>query len=154
MQHCRNPARRQRGASLLLSLVMLVVLTLLVVSAIRMSNTNLKTVSNMQVKNEAIAASQQAIEQVMGSVDNFYTPIQQTIPVDINGDGVADYTVTTALPECINMVPVPGYSLDFAESVPKDTHWDIKATATDTRTGASATLHQGAKVRMDSTATC
>ncbi|MFZ2387077.1 MAG: hypothetical protein WAW69_04665 [Polaromonas sp.] len=154
IQTCKNAAHRQRGTSLLLSLVMLVVLTLLVVSAIRMSNTNLKTVGNMQVKNEAIAASQQAIEKVMSNVDNFYTPVQQTIPVDINGDGVADYTITTSPPECINMVPVPGYSVDFAESAPKDTYWDIKASVTDTRTGASATLHQGAKVRMDSAATC
>lgn len=154
IQPCRNAAYRQRGTSLLLSLVMLVVLTLLVVSAIRMSNTNLKTVGNMQVKNEAIAASQQAIEQVMSSVDNFYAPAQKTIPVDINGDGVADYTVTTSPPGCINMVPAPGYSVDFAASAPQDSYWDIKAVVTDTRTGASATLHQGARVRMDSTATC
>jgi Tfp pilus assembly protein PilX len=149
-----NFVRRQHGSSLLLSLVMLVVLTLLVVSAIRMSNTNLKTVGNMQVKNEAVAAAQQAIEQVMSSVDNFYTPAGRTVTVDVNGDAVADYTVTTSAVECLKMVPVPGYSIEFAESAPKDTYWDIRAVVTDIRTGASATLHQGARVRMDSTATC
>ena len=127
---------------------MLVVLTLLVVSAIRMSNANLKTVGNMQVKNEAVAAAQQAIEQqVMGNVSNFYTPVDQ--PITING-----YTGTISAPVCLKMVPVSGYSVDFAASAPKDTYWDIKAVVTDTRTGASATLHQGAKVRMDSTVTC
>ena len=139
---------RQHGISLLLSLVMLVVITLLVVSAVRMSNSNLKTVGNMQFKNEAVAAAQQAIEQqVMGNVSNFYMPVDQ--PILING-----YTGTISAPVCLKMVPVPGYSVDFAASAPKDIYWDIKAVVTDTRTGASATLHQGARVRLDSTATC
>ena len=140
--------QRQCGVSLLLSLIMLVVLTLLVVSAVRMSNSNLKTVGNMQFKNEAVAAAQQAIEQqVMGDVSNFYTPVDQ--PISVNG-----YTGTIFAPVCLKIVLVSGYSADFAASAPKDTYWDIKAVVTDTRTGASATLHQGVKVRMDSTATC
>ena len=143
-----SAVQRQHGASLLLSLVMLGVLTLLVVSAVRMSHTNIKTVGNMQFKNEAAAAAQQAIEQqVMGSLSNFYTPVDQ--PISING-----YTGTISAPTCIKMVTVPGYSVDFAASVPKDTFWDIKAVVTDTRTGATATVHQGARVRMDATATC
>ena len=143
-----SAVQRQHGISLLLSLVMLVVITLLVVSAVRMSNSNLKTVGNMQFKNEAVAAAQQAIEQqVMGNVSNFYTPVDQ--PILING-----YTGTISAPVCLKMVPVPGYSVDFSASAPKDTYWDIKAVVTDTRTGASATLHQGARVRLDSTATC
>ena len=140
--------RRQQGVSLLLSLIMLVVLTLLVVSAVRMSNSNLKTVGNMQFKNEAVAAAQQAIEQqVMGDVNNFYTPVDQ--PISING-----YTGTISAPVCLQIVSVSGYSVEFAASAPKDTYWDIKAVVTDTRTGASATVHQGVKVRMDSTAPC
>ena len=143
-----NTAHQNKGVSLILSLVMLVVLTLLVVSAIRMSNANLKTVGNMQVKNEALAAAQQAIEQqVMGNVSNFYTPLDQAI--SING-----YTGTIFAPVCLKMLAVPGYSVDFAASAPKDTYWDVKAVVTDTRTGASATVHQGVKVRMDSTTTC
>ena len=140
--------QRQLGSSLLLSLVMLVVITLLVVSAVRMSNSNLKTVGNMQSKNEAVAAAQQAIEQqVMANVSNFYTPVDQ--PISING-----YTGTVSAPVCIKKVPVSGYSVDFSASVPNDTYWDIKAVVTNSRTGASATVHQGARVRLDSTITC
>ena len=143
-----NTFWQQRGSSLLLSLVMLVVLTLLVVSAIRISNSNLKTVGNMQFKNEAVAAAQQAIEQqVLSDVGNFYTPVDQAI--SING-----YTGTISAPVCLKMVPVSGYSVDFAASAPRDTYWDIKAVVTDTRTGASSTVHQGVKIRMDSSATC
>jgi len=149
-----KPARQQTGASLLISLVMLVVLTLLVVSAIRMSNSNLKVVGNMQAKNEATSAAQQAIEQVMSNASNFYTPAPQTISIDINSDGTADYSVAVAAPVCLKMVAVPGYSVDFADSAPQDSYWDIKAVVTDPRTGASSTVHQGVKMRMASTATC
>ena len=143
-----SAVQRQHGISLLLSLVMLVVINLLVVSAVHMSNSNLKTVGNMQFKNEAMAAAQQAIEQqVMGNVSNFYTPVDQ--PISING-----YTGTLSAPVCIKMAAVSGYSVDFAASAPKDTYWDIKAVVSDTRTGATATLHQGARVRLDSTTTC
>lgn len=142
------PVYKQHGSSLLLSLVMLVVLTLLVVSAIRMSNSNLMTVGNMQFKNEAAAAAQQAIEQqVMGNTGIFYTPVDQAILVK-------GYTGTISAPVCLKMVPVTGYSVDFAASAPQDGYWDIKAVVTDVRTGATVTVHQGAKVRMDSTATC
>lgn len=133
---------------MLLSLVMLVVLTLLVISAVRMTNSNLKTVGNMQAKNEAVATAQQAIEKlVMGDVNNFYTLVDQ--PISTNG-----YTGTVSAPVCLKMVAVSGYSVDFAASAPKDTYWDVKAVVTETRTGASATVHQGVRVRMDSTAVC
>ena len=47
-----------------------------------------------------------------------------------------------------------GYSVDFADSAPKDSYWDIAVQVTDTRTGATATAHQGVKVRLDATANC
>lgn len=147
-RHLSSVVWKQTGSSLLLSLVMLVVLTLLVVSAIRISNSNLRTVGNMQFKNEAVAAAQQAIEQqVLGDVGNFYTPVDQAI--SING-----YAGTISAPVCLKMVPVSGYSVDFAASAPKDTYWDIKAVVTDTRTGASSTVHQGVRIRMDASVTC
>jgi hypothetical protein len=147
-------AKKQCGATLVVGLVMLVVLTLLVVSSIRIGDTNLKVVGNMQVKNEAVAVAQQAIESVLSDVTNFYTPTARTTTVDINNDGTADYTVNLSAPVCLKLVAVDGYSVDFAESAPKDSYWDIKAVVTDPRTGAAATVHQGAKVRLDSTATC
>jgi Tfp pilus assembly protein PilX len=154
MNHSTLCDRKQRGATLLVGLVMLVVLTLLVVSAIRVSSTNLKVVGNMQVKSEAVAAAQQAIEGILSDVTNFYTPTARTTTVDINNDGIADYTVTLSAPACLKLVAVDGYSVEFAESAPKDSYWDIRAVVTDTRTGAAATVHQGAKVRLDATATC
>lgn len=150
----RSPLRQQGGMSLLISLVMLVVLTLLVTSAVRMSNSQARIVGNMQAQNEAVAAAQQAIEKIASNASNFYTPAAQTFSIDVNGDGVADFTVQTSPPVCLNMAPVPGYSVDFAASAPKDTYWDVKSVATDNRTGASVTIHQGIRVRLSANATC
>ncbi|WP_019449181.1 PilX N-terminal domain-containing pilus assembly protein [Cupriavidus sp. BIS7] len=147
--------RKQAGISLVVGLVMLLVLTLLVVSAVRMGNSSLRVVGNHQVRAEATAAAQQAIEKIVSSSANFYTPVAQTFNIDINNDGVADYTVQTASPVCLQMLPADGYSYDFAASAPQDTYWDVAATATDNRgSGVSVTVHQGVKVRMDPTATC
>lgn len=151
----RNSRSSHHGSSLIMSLVMLVVMTLLVVSAIRVSTTNLKTVGNMQFKNETVTAAQQAVEQVLSNLDNFTAPVAiPSVPVDINGDGVPDYSVSIAEPICINNRPVSGYSTSFLASAPKDTYWDVTASVTDLRTGASTTLHQGVKVRLDASATC
>lgn len=154
MRQSLQPVRFPAGATLVVSLIMLVVLTLLAVTAIRMSNVNFRTIGNMQVRNEAVAAAQQAIEQVISNSANFTTPVAQQIGIDINNDGVADYTVNVSAPTCLKMVSVPGYSVDFAASAPQTAYWDIKAVVSDSRTGAKVTVHQGVKMVMDASATC
>lgn len=149
-----QPVRFPSGATLVVSLIMLVVLTLLVVSAIRMSNVNFRTIGNMQARNEAVAAAQQAIEQVVSNPANFTNPVAQQIPIDINNDGVTDYTVNVSAPSCLKAVIMPGYSIDFAASAPKMVYWDLKAVVTDNRSGANVTVHQGIRMAMDASTTC
>jgi Tfp pilus assembly protein PilX len=149
-----DTARRQQGGTLLVGLIMLLVLTMLVVSGIRTSNANLKIVGNVQARDEAAAQAQQALEDVLSDVSNFYTPVQRTGSVDADGDGSAEYTVVVSAPVCLKLVTVDGYSVDFADSAPKDSYWDIAVQVTDARTGATASAHQGAKVRLDATANC
>jgi len=57
----------QHGMTLVVSLIMLVVITLFVLSAIRLSTANLRTVGNAQARNEAAAASQRAIVDLLSS---------------------------------------------------------------------------------------
>lgn len=147
-------ARRQHGATLLVGLVMLVVLTLLVVSGIRASSANLKIVGNVQARDEAAAQAQLAVEDMLNNVSNFYTPTSRTLSVDADGDGSAEYTVLVSAPVCLKLITVDGYSVEFADSAPKDSYWDVAVQVTDARTGATATAHQGVKVRLDSTANC
>lgn len=177
---------RQRGATLLVGLVMLVVLTLLVVSAIRSGNINMRIAGNTQMQEEAAAAAQQATEQVIST--NFTAnPVTQTILVDINGDGTTKYTATVAPQTCTSSQQLTNGNLNpsnpadqpcipssaaqntgmlilnadgtvsSAASTPSWCYaqqWDVQATVTDTRTGATATTHQGIAIRVPAGTTC
>ena len=175
--------QQQRGVTLLVGLIMLVVLTLLVLSAIRSSTTNLHIAGNMQMQEEANAAAQQAIEQVISR--NFTeNPVASVITVDINNDGTADYSVSIAQPVCTGSVPLMNAALNpanpndaacissstasntgivFASGTPAATgqswcysqQWDIQAVATSlTGSGATATLHQGVSLRVPADTPC
>ena len=147
-------AAAQRGATLIIGLILLVLITLIVVSAFTLSSSNLKSVGNMQVREEALAAANQAVEQVISS--NFTTSLAaQTVTVDINKDDTIDYTVAVAAPTCTRATQA-----SFAD--PSDvelgagmsagstwnTDWDLSATVTDGATGASVRVRQGVRVLL------
>ena len=100
--------RSQRGTTLIIALIMLVLLTLFAVSSFNTANTNLKVVGNMQQKSEALNAAQQAIETVMSTPQFIANPANavpvpcgsaNTLCLDINGDSVADFTTTLIGPD-------------------------------------------------------
>lgn len=64
----------QRGATLVIALIMLVLLTLFALSALNTSTTNLKMVGNMQAQTEALNAAQQGIDTVISRTDFVTTP--------------------------------------------------------------------------------
>lgn len=147
--------RRERGNTLAVALIMLTVLTLIAVSALNMSTTGIQVVGNMQFQEEAAAAAQQAIEGVISNT-NFTLAAPAAQSIDIDQDGGNDYTVAfTPAPACIyyvqfnvavdNDIPTGCYG-PGGEMLCYWTIWEIVATATDTRTGASATVTQGVRV--------
>jgi hypothetical protein len=170
---------RQRGATLTIAMIMLVLLTLFVLASINMTSINYKIMGNEQMRNEAMAAGQLAIEQVAST--NFpAAPVAQTINVDINGDTVTDYAVAVAAPVCQNSIPIKLVELDISKpgdipcfgsgvspapgvpiggignSLCANTQWDIAARATDptTNTGTDVTIHQGIGQRVPIGTTC
>jgi Tfp pilus assembly protein PilX len=156
MTMSRPNISRQRGATLIISLIFLVILTLFAVSGMNTGVNNLRTANNMQLMIEAESAAQQQIEQVMNSVAPFETVAASatTVTIDANGDGYNDFTVVTRPPRCLNIQPAPGYSYEFAASAPKDTVWEVSSTASDTVFGSTATVRQGVKIRMPVSAEC
>ena len=165
------PLRIQRGVTLIVGLIMLVVITLMVTSAFLLSTTNLKAVANVQFRDEAIAASNLAVEDVLSSLlpaGSTVRPPQQTIQVDLNNDANTDYTVQVIDPEhptdtsrgpvCIRATVVPvasaagtGSSVSLSLEPPNpdyNTVWDIFATVTDAASGASVTIRQGVRVLL------
>lgn len=132
---------KQRGATLFMTLIMLVVLTLFVVSAITTSTVNLRVVGNMQVQHQAEAAAQQAIEQLASDKANFTTPAAHTYT--ING-----YTVTVAKPLCRKWAAFDGNGLQVTPA--NQTWWEITARVNDANnTDAVAIVHQGVKMALD-----
>jgi Tfp pilus assembly protein PilX len=147
----------QHGATLVVSLIMLALISLLVTSAFTMSSTNLKAVGNMQNRNEAIAAGNKAIEQVLSSPFT-NAPAAESIDVDINNNGSTDYRVDFAAPTCISasrmagtVAPPSSVTLGPAFSVATsdfyETVWDLDANVSDlSGSGAAARMRQGVRV--------
>ncbi len=150
--------RAQRGATLIVGLIMLVLLTLVVTSAFTLSTTNLKAVGNMQFRDEAIAAANVAIEQVLGSPFT-EKPTSEGLIVDIDNDGSTDYVVAIATPSCIRASQVGDVEVKTGEGTSVtvgsvhaplsfNTVWDIDATVTSAGTGASVRVRQGVRVLL------
>ena len=120
--------RRQRGTTLVVALIMLVLLTLFAVTSLNTAKTNLTVVGNMQSKHEAMNASQATIEAVL-STPTFISNPANAVPVpcgaantactDVTGDGVPEFTTTLvgpdaaspAQPTCVAVKPIKNSEL-------------------------------------------
>jgi Tfp pilus assembly protein PilX len=124
----KTPMRRQRGTTLVVALIMLVLLTLFAVSSLNTAKTNLKVVGNMQSKNEALNASQQAIESVLSTPQFIADPANavinpcgapNTLCTDVTGDGIPEFTTkllgpepaSPAKPACVTVKPIKNQDL-------------------------------------------
>ena len=88
---------RQRGASLVVSLVMLLLLSLMAANAFKGAANSLRIVGNTQWRQESLASAQTAIEQTISSTAISTDPelvAKTPVLVDINGDGATDYSVS------------------------------------------------------------
>ena len=157
----RNPRRApasgtgQRGATLFVALIMLVVFTLLAVSGVSTSMVSLRVVGNAQSQTEASAAAQLAIERVVDQVTNFQHTSTDLLPeqeIEVSIGGVS-YTVAVTL-QCLAAAPMPGYSASFAASAPAESYWDITATASAPSSSAPAVVHQGLRVTLSPGEVC
>lgn len=156
-------SRKQRGMTLIITMVMLVILTLFVVSAIRIANINLRITANYQWQKEMEAVTDAAIEQLASSMtafDNSAVQAGTATDQEICATGsVADAGVTCAslgsssigtvsVPRCYTSRIAAGYSKKLGELSPDDNEWLIKSTATDSVTNAKVTVYRGITVRM------
>jgi type II secretory pathway pseudopilin PulG len=142
---------KQRGMTLIVSLVMLVVLTLFVRSMLKASRGNLVAVGNMQAQRQLEAAAQQAIEDRI-SVPAFFTDAISSTGIWPTGLAaitvtVSGYTVNVSRPRCIWSEPDEGTSATNP-MVPETTVWRVQAIASDPVTGGVIDVTQGVRMRM------
>jgi len=147
--------RSQRGATLLVTLIMLVVLTLFAVTGFNLSSVNLKIVGNFQQAKEAEAVVQDALERVLSSISLFATPAAVCLPSGDTPTGTAPNLVCgtatdvlIAKPKCNYSTAATGYTKKLGELTPEDTNWEVRASYTDPLTRAAAAVVQGVSVRM------
>lgn len=145
----------QQGATLIVGLIMLLLLTLMVSSAFMLSGVNLSAVNNAQLRDEATAAANAALEEVLGSLTTFTAPAAKTITVgqdtvsvapavciravDVKSDSSADPTPNILIEGAPNLGGATGY---------QDTYWNIVATVSNATTGVNVAVNQGVKIRL------
>jgi Tfp pilus assembly protein PilX len=153
--------RSQRGAALVVSLIMLTLITILVTSAFTLSVTDVQSVNNRQLRGEAVAATNKAIEQIVSSPFT-NAPKAEAIDVDINNDGNVDFRVNFAAPKCVSATEVAGTSAPpssvslgasfaVATSSSYQTVWDLDGTVLDVASGTSVRVRQGVRVPLSKT---
>ena len=118
---------RQRGATLVVALILLVLVALLGLGAFQTSLTDQKTSGNVQARNEALNAAQEAIEMAISTrqfaadpANALTTPCAgeaNTFCTDYDGDGTPEYrTRLTPAPACVTMKVIKVAELDLAAS--------------------------------------
>lgn len=144
--------RSQRGMTLLVGLIMLVLMTMIALTTFNVGKTNQAIVGNMQHRNEGIAAAEMAVEMAVSTTKFFDTPnavfaptancaVNNAICVDANGDGKTDFTVSlTPPPTCLRGRVIMLSELDLSKSEDLDCTKEVKQTHGMAGTGTGESL--------------
>jgi Tfp pilus assembly protein PilV len=160
--------RSQRGSTLLVVMIFLLVFGIMAASAFRGSLTSAQAIGNMQWRNEAVTAANDAIDRLLSTAEfatNTAVVTAQVngapFQVDINGDGVNDIAVslppvtldgiTRAGPRCLRAEPIPSKDLDPA--LPADLGCFGSSSASSSGLG-TATAGGGTSTVLSSPSLC
>ena len=110
----------ERGATLIISLIMLVAMAMLSVWAFNSGSMNLRVVANSQSRQEVVSAAQTAIELTISTPLFSQDPVAvaaSPIPIDIDGDANADYQAQLSpVPSCYRVRVLKVNELDPASA--------------------------------------
>jgi len=111
-------SRGQRGATLIVALIMLVALAMLSLWSFNSGTMNLRVVGNSQARQEVVAAAQAATEMTLSTPLFTQDPLAVSagaIPIDIDGDTLPDYQAQLSpAPSCYRVRVLKVYELDPA----------------------------------------
>jgi Tfp pilus assembly protein PilX len=118
---------RQRGVTLFVGLIMLILLTLMAIATFNIGKSSMQIVGNFQARNQALAAAQEAIEEALSTTRLVLNPAAiflapcstaNTRCVDVNGDGTNDITVELVpQPTCVMALPVKNAQLNLPDDL-------------------------------------
>lgn len=142
-------ARRQYGSALIVSLLMLMLLTIMAVSAVNMTTLGLKITSNMQDMQLAESAVQTVIDDGLSESPPNWIRDAETRQVARNG-----YTVLVDSPVCLGAITAPGYEERYMEEINRfDNAWriDARVSSSQTTRGESVEISQGVILKAELT---
>jgi len=165
--------RRQKGATLLVGLIMLVLLTLMAVTSFRLGKSNLQIVGNMQFRNETLRAAEEVVETAISLPAG--VTVASTASVDINADGTPDVqvSITPTLQRAFVRTNAQlaltqsdlGCALGQAQafgvvgaatgnSLCARALYDLRVVAAEAVTNTSVEMHQGVAIQVPADAVC
>lgn len=169
----------QRGATLLVALVILVLMTMTAVLSFNLGRTNSVIVGNQQAQQQATDMARAALDDVISKTYFATSPAapfgsSNSKGYDIDGNGSTDVTVLMSPAPCIKnftILPVDPDDTSAQGCVGSqqqtmgvegaaasgtlcaDVIWELTAVATDNVTEASTVAVQGVRIRQDANAT-
>lgn len=131
---------RQRGAALVVGLILLMILTLLAISGMNTASTELVMAGNAQFQARAFQAAETGIERVIatGAFNPTLPQVDSNATLDDGDPNTADDSYSARTLPRGNTLPPPGYSFGTFSSE----HFEIRSTGESLR-NASATHTQG-----------
>ena len=137
MRSNRPPLARQRGATLVITLVMLVLLTLFAVSAVTLSASTSKVVGNMQAKKTTDAIAQRVVDQVIS--EGLFGD-KRLVPVTPSWTP-AGMTIQVTERHC------KGFTPTLLDPQTGTSTWEFDVCIRDSFTGAKSFIRQGVAVK-------
>jgi hypothetical protein len=131
---------RQRGAALVVGLLLLLVLTVLAISGMTMATLELQMAGNYQFEERAFQAAEAGVERaITAGVFNTNAPtVQAPVAVAADNEDTLEYTVTFDDDNGVTPVPRGGYSLGSGFEA---YHFEIESTGSSRR-GAESVHEQ------------
>lgn len=160
--------KKQEGAVLIISLIMLVALTIGVMAMVNLSSSQFQVINNMGQQKALEAAAREGIEIAMNQQELFSKKVMAgtsepppawadagvgNLDYVTGGEILVDpaltrgYEVTVNIPFCYGSRTAPGYSA-LSAVAPEDTHWEVTARAVNRSNGAMAEVVEGVKIRL------
>ncbi len=110
----------QSGATLVVALIFLVLMSLFAISAFNNSTGNLRIIGNTQARQEGLSAAQLAVEKTISSSTFHTNPsgvAASPVLVDMDGNSTTDYSATLAS-ACTRAKPILAGDLPAAPKTP------------------------------------
>lgn len=159
-----NKHQQQGMATLLTVMVLLVVFGGFILGGMNIGNSQFKSVNNVRLQQDALAAAKFAIEQEIGAslFADGAVKSAQSIYVDLNNNNVNDFTVFVQSPICMmaEQIPPSGGAQDYPTDTPNSpaanaitqdfwmTSWRLQADVQDSETGTEMSVRHYIQVQL------